>query len=82
MAAPFRRSTNRRRTGAGQIFGRNLRRACAARGIDAARLAELMGRSRASIERMLAGEGNPTVSFLGQVAHSIDVRLIDLVRGL
>jgi transcriptional regulator with XRE-family HTH domain len=82
MAAPFRRSTNRRRTRAGQIFGRNLRRVCAARNVDAARLAELMGRSRGSIERMLAGEGNPTLSFLGQVAHSIDVRLRDLVRGL
>jgi transcriptional regulator with XRE-family HTH domain len=82
MAAPFRGSTNRLRASAVEIFGRNLRRACAARGIDAVRLAERMGRSRGSIERMLAGEGNPTLSFLGQVAHSIDVRLIDLVRGL
>lgn len=80
--APFRGLKSRRRTSAGEIFGRNLRRACAARGIDAARLAELMGRSRWSIERMLAGEGNPTLSFLWQVAHSIDVRLKDLVRGL
>ncbi len=82
MAVPFRRSRHSRRTRAGQIFGRNLRRACAARRIDAARLAELMRRSRASIERMLAGEGDPTLEFLWQVAHRIDVRLTDLVRGL
>jgi transcriptional regulator with XRE-family HTH domain len=82
MAAPFRRSRSRRRTRAGQIFGRNLRRVCAAREIDAVRLAELMGRSRGSIERMLAGEGNPTLRFLEKVARSIDVRLIDLARGL
>jgi transcriptional regulator with XRE-family HTH domain len=82
MAAAFRRSRNRRRTGAGQIFGRNLRRACAARSIDAARLAELTDRSRGSIARMLAGKGNPTLSFLGQAARSINVRLTDLLRGL
>jgi transcriptional regulator with XRE-family HTH domain len=82
MAAPFRKSRKRRRTRAGQIFGRNLRRACAAQGIDATKLAELMDRNQGSIERMLAGAGNPTLSFIGQVAHSIDVRLIDLVRGL
>jgi transcriptional regulator with XRE-family HTH domain len=82
MAVPFRRSKNRAAHRAGQIFGRNLRRACAARGIDAARLSELMGRSRGSIERMLAGEGNPTLSLLVQAAHSLSVRLEDLVRGL
>lgn len=82
MAVPFRRSRHSRRTRAGQIFGRNLRRACTARCIDAARLAELMRRSRASIERMLAGEGDPTLKFLGQVAHKLEVRLADLVRGL
>jgi DNA-binding phage protein len=82
MAAPGRRSTSKCRTRAGQILGRNLRRACVARCIDAARLAELMNRSRESIERMLAGDGNPTLGFLQQVAHSIHVRLTDLVRGL
>jgi transcriptional regulator with XRE-family HTH domain len=81
MAAPLRRSRNRR-TSAGQIFGRNLRRVCAARSIDAARLAELTDRSHGSIARMLAGKGNPTLSFIGQVARSINVRLTDLLRGL
>jgi transcriptional regulator with XRE-family HTH domain len=82
MAVPLRRSGTRRRTRAGQTFGKNLRCTCDTQGIDAARLAELMGRSRGSIERMLAGEGNPTLSFLEQVAHSIDVPLVDLVRGV
>jgi transcriptional regulator with XRE-family HTH domain len=82
MAAPLRRPTSPRRARAGEIFGRNLRRACAARGIDAARLAELTGRSRGSIERMLAGEGNPTLCLLKKIAHSIDAGLIDLLRGV
>jgi hypothetical protein len=82
MAVPFRRSRSRRRKRAGQIFGRNLRRHCAARGIDAATLSELMDRSRKSTELMLAGEGNPTLRFIVQLAHRLDVRLVDLVRGL
>ena len=82
MAVRVSRSRNRRRTRAGHIFGRNLRRVCAARDIDAARLAELMDRSRESIERMLTGKGNPTLRFLVRVAHRTNVRLIDLVRGL
>lgn len=65
-----------------QIFGRNLRRACVARGIDAAKLAELTGRGRRSVERMLAGESDPTLSFLEQVARRIDVPLTELLRGL
>lgn len=82
MRAPFRRSRSRRRTDARQVFGRNLRRACAARDIDAARLAELMARSRRSVERMLAGESDPTLSLIRHVAHSIGVPLTELIRGL
>jgi transcriptional regulator with XRE-family HTH domain len=78
MAAPSRRSSSRRSVG--RVFGRNLRRACAERRIDAAKLAELTGRSPRSIERMLAGKGNPTLRLLVQVARSIDVPLAELVR--
>ena len=80
MAAPSRRSRSRRGADAGRIFGRNLRRACAARRIDAARLAELTGRSRRSVEAMLAGKGNPSLTVLAQLARSIDVPLAELVR--
>lgn len=82
MAAPARRSRSRRRADAAQVFGRNLRRACALRRIDAARLAELTGRSRRSVARMLAGESNPTLSLLDQLARSIKVPLTELVRDL
>ncbi len=67
---------------AGHVFGKNLRRACAARRIDAAKLAELTGRSRRSVERMLAGESNPTLKLVDHVARSIRVPTIELVRGL
>ena len=80
MAATFRRSRNRRRADLRQVFGRNLRRACAARHINAARLAELTGKSRRTIERVLAGQGNPTLSFVRQVAQIVDVPLIELFR--
>ena len=80
MAAPSRRSRSRRR--AGRIFGKNLRQACAARGIDAAQLAQLTKRSRRSVERMLAGQSNPTVLLLMQIARSIEVPLAELVRDL
>lgn len=66
----------------GRILGRNLRRACKARGIDAAKLAELTGRGRRSVERMLAGESDPSLSFLDRVARSIDMPLTELLRGL
>jgi transcriptional regulator with XRE-family HTH domain len=80
MAAPARRSRSRRGARLSRILGRNLRRACVARGIDAARLAKLTGRSRRSIERMLAGESDPTLAVLVEVARSIDVPLGDLLR--
>jgi transcriptional regulator with XRE-family HTH domain len=67
---------------ASRILGRNLRRACKARGVDAARLAELTGRGRRSVERMLAGDSDPNLSFLDRVARSIDVPLTQLLRGL
>jgi transcriptional regulator with XRE-family HTH domain len=82
MAAPSRRSRSRQRAETRRVFGRNLRRACVARQVDAAKLAELTGRSRRSVVRMLAGESNPTLSFLDQVARSIDVPLAELVRDL
>jgi transcriptional regulator with XRE-family HTH domain len=82
MAASFRRSKSRRRADARQIFGRNLRRACAARGIDAEKLAVLTGRSRRSVERMLSGGSDPTLSLIWLVARSIRVPLTELVRGL
>lgn len=80
MAAPSRRSRSTRRADAGRIFGKNLRRACVARRIDVPKLAELTGRSRRSIERMLAGESNPRLLLLVQVARAIDVPLAELVR--
>lgn len=78
MAAPARSSRSRGR--ASRIFGKNLRRACAARGIDAAKLAKMTGCSRRSVERMFAGQSNPTVLLLMQVARSIDVPLAELLR--
>jgi transcriptional regulator with XRE-family HTH domain len=81
MAAPARGPGSRRRAKPSRILGRNLRRACVARGIDAARLAQLTGRSRRSIERMLAGESDPTLAVLVEIARSIDVPLTDLLRG-
>jgi transcriptional regulator with XRE-family HTH domain len=80
MAAPARKSRSRRRASLSRILGRNLRRACVARGIDAAGLAKLTGRSRRAIERMLAGDSDPTLTVLMEVARSIDVPLADLLR--
>lgn len=82
MAASLRRPGNRRRAETRRTFGRNLRRACAARDIDAAKLAELTGRSRASIERMLAGQGDPTLSFIRRAVQALDVPFIELLRDL
>lgn len=76
------RPGNRRRRNAGQIFGGNLRRLCKARQLDAVRLAELTGLGRRSVERMLRGEGNPTLSLLRKLAGRLDVALAELVRGL
>jgi transcriptional regulator with XRE-family HTH domain len=82
MGVPSGRSRRGRRAVPSEVFGRNLRRACAARRIDAAMLAELTGRSRRSVERMLAGKSNPTLSLLQTLAQRIDVPLGELVRGL
>jgi transcriptional regulator with XRE-family HTH domain len=80
MAASSRRPGRKRRANLSRIFGRNLRRACVARGIDAAGLAKLTGHSRRTIERMLAGESDPPLTALVAVARSIDVPLADLLR--
>jgi transcriptional regulator with XRE-family HTH domain len=45
-------------------------------------LAERIDRSRATVERMLAGESNPGLAVIDDIARKLDVAVAELVRGL
>lgn len=64
------------------IFGRNLRRACQLRQVDAHALAKLIGRTQQTAKRMLAGHTRPGLAVIDDIARKLDVPLADLLRGL
>jgi transcriptional regulator with XRE-family HTH domain len=66
----------------GVVFGRNLRRVCKSRQLTAAALAKRIGRSQQTVERMLAGESNPGLTIINDIARKLRVPIADLVRGL
>jgi transcriptional regulator with XRE-family HTH domain len=59
-----------------------LRRVCSDRQLTAAALAKRIGRSEHTVERMLAGESDPGLALIDDIARKLDVPIAELMRGL
>jgi transcriptional regulator with XRE-family HTH domain len=64
------------------VIGRNLRRICKAKGISATDLAEMLGRSSRTTERILDGQRNLNLKEVALIARQLRVQVPQLLRGL
>ncbi len=68
------------------IFGRNVARLRAGRGLSQVRLALLLdpdgrGVSQSYVSQLEAGKRNPKLSMLVAIAHALDVAVTEVVEG-
>lgn len=67
---------------AARVFGENVRRICAAQGMDQASLAQRSGERIEVIDQVWAGELSPELPLIERLADAIGVSWGELVRGV
>lgn len=82
MKARTDRPADKHRTKAARLFSENLKRICKQQNLDPTTLAARSGKSVATVRRMLAGDVNPDLKLMQELADGLGIPIVELLRGI